>query len=142
MEYRKSSHNTQDCRYHIVWITKYRRKCLSEEMQERLKEILEELCREMYIYILKMWMEEDHVHMYVNIPVSQPIPYVLKRLKWISSKRIREEYAKELREYYWDAVLWAVGYFICTVWEITDELVRKYVEEQWRKDVLEWGFNV
>ena len=80
--------------------------------------------------------------MYVNIPVSQYIPYVMKRLKWISSKKIREEFVEDLKEYYWNPVLWAVGYFICSVWEITDELVKKYVEEQWRKDVLEDGFNV
>jgi putative transposase len=81
MQYRKSSHNVQDCRYHIVWITKYRRKCLSEKIQNRLRKILEELCGEMYINVIKIGMEADHVHMYVNIPVSQYIPYVMKRLK-------------------------------------------------------------
>jgi putative transposase len=96
----------------------------------------------MYIHILSMWMEEDHVHMYINIPVSQYIPHVMKILKWVSSKKIREEFVYELREYYRNPVLRAVGYFVCTVWEITDDIVRKYVEEQWKKDVLEDGFDV
>ena len=115
MEYRKSSHNTQDCRYHLVWITKYRRKCLDERMQRRLREILEGICKEMYINVIRMGMEEDHVHLYLNMPVSQYIPYVVKKLKGISSKKIREEFKEELREYFWNPVLWAVGYFICTV---------------------------
>ena len=87
-------------------------------------------------------MEEDHVHMYVNIPVSQYIPYIVKRLKGISSKKIREEFKDELREYFWNPVLRAVGYFICTVWEINDEIIKQYVEEQWRRDTLEDGFDV
>ena len=115
---------------------------MSEGMQARLKKIIEELCNEMYIHILKIWTEEDHVHMYINMPVSQPIPYVVKRLKWISSKKLREEYEEELKKYYWEPVLWAVWYFICTVWEITDEVVRKYIEEQWRKEVLEGGLSI
>ena len=142
MKYREWSHNKQDCRYHIVWITKYRRKCLSEPIRKRLQGLLEEISKEMYVDVISIGMEEDHVHMYVNIPVSQYIPYVVKKRKWISSKEIRKEFKEELKEYFWNPVLWAVGYFICTVWEITSEHVKKYVEEQWRKDVLEDGFNV
>lgn len=103
----------------------------------RLEEILRETCWEMYIDVLKLGMEEDHVHMYVNIPVSQYIPYVVKRLKWVSSKKIREEFKEDLKEYFWNPVLWSVGYFVCTVWEITDEQVKKYIEEQWKRDVME-----
>jgi REP element-mobilizing transposase RayT len=53
-------------------------------------------------------MEEDHVHMYISIPVSQYIPYVVKKLKGISAKMIREEFKKELKEYYRNPVLRAV----------------------------------
>ena len=60
-------------------------------------------------------MEEDHVHIYISIPVSQYIPHVVKKLKGISSKVIREEFKNELSEYFWNPVLRAVGYFVCTV---------------------------
>ena len=142
MKYRVSSHNKQDCRYHIVWITKYRRRCLSSMMQARLSDILHGIANELYVDVIKIWMEEDHVHMYVNIPVSQYIPYVVKKLKGISAKKIREEFKNDLKEYFWNPVLRAVGYFICTVWEINDKLIREYVEAQWRKDALEDGFDV
>lgn len=82
-------------------------------------------------------MEEDHVHMYISIPVAKPIPYVVKRLKWISSKIIREEFDSYLKRWYWDCKsLRARWYFIATVWEITNEIVKQYVDQQWKKDVL------
>jgi putative transposase len=61
-------------------------------------------------------MEEDHVRLYISIPVSHPIPSVVQRLKGRTSKVIWEEYSKYLRQFYWKAHnLWAVGYFCATV---------------------------
>ena len=80
--------------------------------------------------------------MYISIPVSQYIPEVVKKLKGISSHKIREEFQEELSEYFWNSVLRAVGYFICTVWEINDKIIKKYIEEQWKEDILEDGFDV
>ncbi len=135
--YWKASHCVYDCRYHIVWITKYRRKVLSAVMKKRLEVVLKAMCKELYVRVIKIGMEEDHVHLYVSIPPVQPIPYVLKILKGRSSKIIRKEFAKELREYYWKPVLWGVGYFVASVGEITDEIVRKYVEQQGKAHIEE-----
>jgi putative transposase len=133
--YWKGSHCVYDCRYHIVWITKYRRKCLDEEIQRELKEILEKVSEEMYVKVLKMGMEEDHVHLYVSIPPSQPLPMVVQRYKGVSSKEIRKAHGKRLKEYYWKPVLWAVGYFVASVGEVNDEIIRRYVENQGKKDI-------
>jgi len=89
----------------------------------------------MYVHILKLGFEEDHVHMYVSIPLSQPIPYVIQKLKWWSSIVIRKEFKKYLKQFYWEPELWAIGYFICTVWEVNDSIIQKYIEQQWKEDV-------
>lgn len=137
MKYRKSSHAVFDCRYHIVWITKYRRQVLNEELQNKLKIIIEWVCKEMYVNIIALWFEEDHVHLYVSIPPTHPIPSVVHRLKWRTSKVIWWNYAKYLKEFYWEKnVLWAVWYFVATVWEVNAEIIKNYVEEQWKQDVL------
>ena len=91
----------------------------------------------MYVNVISMWMEEDHVHMYVSIPVAKPIPYVVRVLKWKSSRIIREEFRDYLKRWYWDSTaLRARWYFVATVGEITSEVVKSYVENQWKKDVL------
>ena len=135
-KYRKWSHTTYDCRYHLVWITKYRNKCLTEKMQKRLEIILRWICKEWYVNILSIWMEEDHIHMYISIPLSKPIPKVVQMLKWRSSRLIRKEYEWELKKWYWKKVLWADWYFIATVGEINHETIKNYVDMQGKEDVL------
>jgi len=130
MKYRKWSHTTYDCRYHLVWITKYRHKCLWWAIQKRLETVLRWICKELYVQILSIWMEEDHVHLYVSIPLNSPIPMVVNRLKWRTSKVIREDFKEDLKEYYWKDKLWATWYFIATVWEINHETIKNYVEHQ------------
>ena len=135
-KYRKWSHTTYDCRYHLVWITKYRNKCLTDDMQKRLERILRWVCDEWYINILSIWMEEDHVHMYICIPLSKPIPQVVQALKWRSSRFLRKEFSWELRKWYWKPVLWADWYFIATVGEINHDTIKNYVDMQGKEDVL------
>lgn len=136
MKYRKWAHTTYDCRYHLVWITKYRHQCLNNKIQERLETIIRWICKQLYVQIISIWMEEDHVHMYINIPLNSPITMVVNMLKWRTSKVIREEFYEDLKEFYWKPVLWATGYFIATVGEINHEIIKNYVDMQWREDVL------
>ena len=90
----------------------------------------------MYVKIIKIGIEEDHVHMYVSIPPVQPIPYVVKLIKWRTSKILRTDYEEYLKEYYWNKkAMWAVWYFVSTVWEITHDTIKEYVRNQWQKDI-------
>ena len=134
--YWKASHCVYDCRYHIVWITKYRRPVLNQQIQKRLTELLQQFCKELYIKVIKIGIEEDHVHMYVAIPVVQPIPMVIQKLKGKASFQLRKEFSAELKKAYWNGKsLWAVGYFIATVGEVTHELIKNYVEKQGQVDI-------
>ena len=102
-------------------------------MQEMLTNLLYEICEELFVKIIRIGMEEDHVHMYVSIPLTTGhIPEVVQKLKGRTSKYISEKYANELRKHYrkeWVGIR-AVGYFICTVWEVNDKLIKEYIEEQ------------
>ena len=138
-KYRKASHTTYDCRYHIVWITKYRRDIFTNNkaLEKKTKDLLQEISKEMYVKVIRLEIEKDHIHMYVSIPVSQPIPYVLQRLKGVSSRKINQEFREYLKTYYWKKnALWAVGYFIATVGEVNDKIIKHYIEYQGKKDVL------
>lgn len=135
-KYRKASHVTYDCRYHIVWITKYRRKVLKKAIRKRTDILLRGIAKDLCINIISIGIEDDHVHIYCSIPHSQHLPYVLQMFKGRTSKIIRKEYAAYLKDYYWKPLLWATGYFIATVGEITHETVKRYVEEQGKQEVL------
>lgn len=86
--------------------------------------------------VLNIWMEEDHVHLYISIPVSKPIPLMIQKLKWTTSKTIREDFKKDLEKYYHKNILWARWYFIATVWEISDDIIKNYVDKQWKEEVF------
>ena len=135
MKYQKWSHSTYDLRYHLVWITKYRKKVLNEKIRARLEEIIRKTCEKMRVTIIEIWFEEDHVHMYIRIPPTKMISQVVQQIKWLSSYRIKMKYREYFREHYWwtDSI-WAEWYFIASVWEINWEIIRNYVKMQWKEE--------
>ncbi len=66
--YRKTSHTTYDCKYHIVWITKYRKKVLTGIVSARVRELIRGICKEHEVEILKGHVSKDHVHLFVSVP--------------------------------------------------------------------------
>jgi len=66
--YRHTSHTTYDCKYHIVWITKYRKKVLSGLVAERVRELLRGICKEHEVEILRGHISVDHVHLFLSVP--------------------------------------------------------------------------
>jgi len=135
MKYQKSSHTTYDVRYHVVWITKYRNPVLTEEMQERLDFLIRKISEKVWVVILKLWFEEDHVHMYCRIPLTKPISKIVWHIKWSSTNAIKKEFHKEIKEWYWKTnSLWATWYFVSSVWEINWDIIAQYVENQWKEE--------
>ncbi len=135
MKYQKSSHATYDVRYHVVWITKYRNPFMTKAIQERLEIIIRWICKNLWVIIIKIWMEEDHVHMYCRIPLTKPVSTVIWHIKWNSSKAIKSYFYKEIKKWYWKTGnIWAVWYFVSSVWEIGGDIISKYVEQQWKEE--------
>ena len=128
--YRSASHARYDCRYHIVWIPKYRKKILLGKIKERLQNLINERSEDLRVIILKWAIEPDHVHLYVSIPPSLPISKYVNLVKWMISNVIRKEFEEELSHFYWKPVLWATWYFVATVWEINDKIIRDYIAQQ------------
>ena len=66
--YRKTSHSVYDIKYHLVWITKYRKPMLAGAVATRLLELIREICKTMDIEIIKGHVSKDHVHLFVSVP--------------------------------------------------------------------------
>ena len=139
--YRSWWHTVYDCRYHLVWVTKYRKHWIDERLQPILEEILRDICEWLFVKVIRVWMEADHVHMYVSIPLQTwHIPDVVQKIKWLSSKMLWDmsEFQAYFKKFYWKDWIWkwARWYFICTVWEVNDRLIKEYIEEQWKTPPL------
>lgn len=129
---RSGSHCRFNLKYHLVWITKYRRSFLEGKIAERLLEILSQIARDYDFHIIAMEVMPDHIHMLVEAPPKYAPAKIVQIFKGISSRRMRQEFLNIIKRYIWkEGTLWAVGYYIGSVGDgVTTELVKEYIENQ------------
>ena len=128
-EYNMTSHAVYDIKYHIIWVTKYRYKVLGGKIGKRLRELLRQGCEARKITILSGSIRSDHVHLLISCPPSMAPSKVVQYLKGRSSRLLQEEYP-DLKKRYWGQPLWARGYFCATVGSVTEDTIKRYIEEQ------------
>lgn len=136
---RRSSHVQYDLQYHLVWTTKYRYKVLNGKIAERTRELIRQSCKSMDITIIKGAISKDHVHVLISCPPSISISKIVQQIKGKSSRVLLQEY-KDLKRRYWGQHLWASGYFCRSVGEITDKIIKEYIENQ--QDEFEENFKI
>ncbi|TAJ81224.1 IS200/IS605 family transposase [bacterium] len=129
---RSGAHTRHDLKYHLVWITKYRRSFIVGTMAERLKQILAEIAAEHKVHIIALEVMPEHVHMLVQAPPKYSPSQVAQLFKGISSKCMREEFLDKIKRYIWkEGTLWARGYYIASVANgVTAEVVEEYINNQ------------
>jgi putative transposase len=141
MSYRKTSHSVYDLKYHIVWITKYRKPVLRGEVAKRLRELVRQSCATLDVYIVSGHVSKDHVHLLVSVPPNVSVSELVKRLKGRSSRRLMDEF-NELRRQFWGRHLWARGYFAASTGNVTDEIIKQYIESQELDDAADDTFSI
>ena len=126
------SHAKWDCKYHVVWIPKYRRKTLFGELRSNLVEVFHELARQKESKIVEGHLQPDHVHMLISIPPKYSVAHVIGYMKGKSAIHIARTYLGQ-RKNYNGMSFWARGYFVTTV-GADEETVRIYIRDQEKED--------
>jgi putative transposase len=119
--------------YHIVWCVKYRRKVLSSDIEQSLKEILRNIAQDNNFTILECNGDLDHIHLLVDCSPQHYIPDMIKALKGVSARLLFKQYGEELKSQLWNGHLWNPSYFVATVSENTESQVRAYIQSQKEK---------
>ena len=127
--YWSGSHTKHRLRYHVVWIPKRRKRLLQKSIVGRLTEIIYEGCHMNKWWVEELSIQKDHVHMLIQIKPQESISSVIKRIKGVSSRLLRQEYP-ELEEFLWGDSLWCDGYFAVTVGEVDELVVKRYISNQ------------
>jgi len=127
MEYRYGSHTKYNIEYHFVWVTKYRYKILNHEIGIRLRDFVRQACAIHEIEILRGVISKDHVHILVSSPPQMAPSEIMRRIKGRSASKLFEEFPS-LKKRYWGRHLWARGYFCATIGQMTDEMIKEYLE--------------
>ena len=127
--YRKGSHTLFDLKYHLVWITKYRKSVLVGAVAERVRELIREICKANEVEIIKGHVSKDHIHLFVSAPPKLSISKLMQYIKGKTSHKMLFEF-KHLQRQFWGKHLWARGYFAVSSGNVTDEVIMKYIENQ------------
>ena len=129
MTYRKTAHSIYSLKYHLVWITKYRKPVLHGEIGKRLRELIRQTCATLEVYIESGHIASDHIHLLVSVPPSTSVSQLMQRLKGRTSRLLLVEFG-ELKKQFWGSHMWARGYFAASSGNVTDEIIKQYIESQ------------
>ena len=127
--YRIGAHTKTDLKVHLIWIPKYRKKVLTGDVAKRARELLRQIAAENELEIISGKIAADHVHMFESYRPAQSISKIMQQLKGASSHVLLQEFPV-LRKKFWGRHLWARGYLAVTSGNITDEMIKEYIEEQ------------
>ena len=136
MEVHKSSHAVWECRYHLVWSTKYRKKALKDEhMREACKDYLQQIAEQYGMNILNLEVDIDHLHIYIEIPPQKSVGSAVGILKSKSARLMFKQYPV-LKKMLWAGNLWEGSYFVRAVGEgVTAAMIDKYIDQHSEKAV-------
>ena len=126
------SHTKWECKFHIVWIPKCRRKMLYGQLRKNLGDVLHDLARQKESRVLEGHLQPDHVHMLISIPPKYAVAQVVGYMKGKSAIHIARTYLGQ-RKNYGGMSFWARGYFVSTV-GADETVVRGYIRDQEQED--------
>ena len=132
-EWESQSHVRWDCKYHVVFVPKYRRKALYGNLRRHVGRIIRDLCRQKGVELVEGHARPDHIHLCLSIPPKYSVAHTVGFIKGKSAVRIHRELLRERRLV--GLHFWAVGYCVSTV-GLDEEAVRRYIREQ---DELDGG---
>ena len=127
MEYRYGSHTVYKIQYHFVFVTKYRYQVLRGEVGLKVRELIRQTCQAFEIEILKGVVSKDHVHLFVSAPPTIAPSEIMRRIKGRSSMKVFQKFP-HLKNRYWGRHFWARGYFCVTSGDLTEEMIKEYLE--------------
>ena len=123
-------HNKSLLLYHLVFPLKYRRKAISNEVGETLKEICFDISDRYEIQFIEIGYESDHVHFLVQSVPSYSVSKMITMLKSITSKELFQRHP-EVKKMLWSGKFWTSGYYVNTVGQYSnEEAIREYVKNQ------------
>jgi len=128
------AHSKWNCKYHIVFTPKYRRKTMFGAKGREIGAILRELCKWKGVNIIEVEICPDHVHMLVEIPPKMSVSAFVGYLKGKSSLMIYEQWGN-LKFKYRNREFWCKGYYVDTVGKNTQK-IKEYIENQLKEDKL------
>ena len=131
--YRHGTHSVFRLHVHLVWITKYRKPVMRGDCAARLRDLARQICSDLGVEIVSGMIRPDHVHMLVSMPPQVSVSKLVQKVKGKTSYKLQREF-QGLRKQYWGQRMWARGFFACSTGNVSDEMIKAYIEGHKDKD--------
>ena len=122
------SHSAWECKYHVVWIPKFRKKAIYKELRKYLGAVFRDLARQKECEILEGHLMSDHVHILISIPPKYAVSNIVGFIKGKSAINIARNYCGRKKNFTGQS-FWARGYYVTTVGK-DEVVVREYIRKQ------------
>jgi putative transposase len=126
------SHTKWDCKYHVIWIPKYRKKSIFGDLRKYLGEIFRELARQKECTVIEGHLMPDHVHILLSIPPKYSVAQIVGFIKGKSAIQIARNFQGRKKNFIGQN-FWARGYYVSTVGK-DEDAVRAYIQHQEKED--------
>ena len=131
INYYTNRHAVYLLQYHLVVVTKYRHKVINNELKDRLIEISYSIIENDWeSKIISINTDEDHVHILFETSPQTQLSKLINNYKTVTSRLIRKEFSKQLEQYYWKPYFWSDTYFISSVSDTSEAMIKRYIEKQ------------
>lgn len=131
-KYQSLNHSSYECKYHVVFIPKYRKKTLYSELRRHLGEVFRKLAEQKESRVEEGHLMSDHVHILLSIPPKYAVAHVIGFMKGKSAIHIARTYGERKRNFVGQH-FWARGYFVSTVGR-DEKSIREYIKQQENED--------
>ena len=128
--YRHNKGSLTSIGYHVIWIPHRRRKALVRDLAKRLIASLREKAAEINVTIMRLAVEPDHIHLFLDCPQHLAISQIVFRLKGYTARILRKEF-KRLRR---TPGMWTTSYFASTAGAVSEQTIAKYINSQGTRD--------
>ena len=129
-QYYVNRHSCFLLQYHLVLVTKYRKKVFNNDMEEYLSGFISSMIEKNDCNLIEINYDDDHVHILFEASVTLNLPNFINGLKSTSSRMIRRRFSEYLKQFFEKPVFWSRSYFISTVSERTTQVVQEYIRNQ------------
>ena len=131
--FKKLSHTIWHCKYHIVWVPKYRLRILKGDVAQEVEHCIRAFSESQAAEVMELNVCEDHVHLLVLIPPKVSVSNFVGTVKGRTAIRVFNRFRKLKQKPYWGNHFWARGYCVDTI-GLDEEMIRKYIKYQEQKD--------
>ena len=130
-EYHSKNRHKYLLQAHVVFVCKYRKSVLTEEISNEIKRLSIEICKKHDVVIRYMETDKNHIHYCLDYPPTLAISNLVRTLKSYTAYHIWQKYPNELFKIYWGRKkFWSSGYFVCSIGNVSEKILGEYIKNQ------------